>query len=267
MTEEDKLKKLQDLNSSILKSQPLKRFSESIAKNFNLSEHLALPYLNSELLMNQTKAFFPLNSELSKLSESIKGLHLPQMSEILKGNNLVENALKPMTDQFSKVATNSVLHSFSNSLNYSNNKEEEDSLIKITKVKLTNFRFFGIENNEFDFENKNVLIYGENGSGKSSLYKALEILGKLGQGNIKKEFENNKNIFYPDKESFLEFTFSNEQSLTINTDFESTEEFYFIKQLFIYQPFLDYKKLLKVHYSTKNSTINLYSMFVELFNH
>ena len=57
MTEEDKLKKLQDLNSSILKSQPLKRFSESIAKNFNLSEHLALPYLNSELLMNQTKAF------------------------------------------------------------------------------------------------------------------------------------------------------------------------------------------------------------------
>jgi len=43
---------------------------------------------------------------------------------------------------------------------------------KINKLTLENFKFFnGIE--EFKFEGKNILMYGENGSGKSSIYWAL----------------------------------------------------------------------------------------------
>ncbi|MEA2018224.1 MAG: ATP-binding protein [Campylobacterota bacterium] len=43
---------------------------------------------------------------------------------------------------------------------------------KINKLTLENFKFFNGEE-EFNFEGKNVLIYGENGSGKSSIYWAL----------------------------------------------------------------------------------------------
>lgn len=43
---------------------------------------------------------------------------------------------------------------------------------KINKLTLKNFKFFYGEV-ELDFERKNVLIYGENGSGKSSIYWAL----------------------------------------------------------------------------------------------
>ena len=43
--------------------------------------------------------------------------------------------------------------------------------MRLHKVSLENYRFF--ENQEFDFKGKNVLLYGENGSGKSSLFYAL----------------------------------------------------------------------------------------------
>ncbi|WP_431198740.1 AAA family ATPase [Mucilaginibacter sp. P25] len=43
---------------------------------------------------------------------------------------------------------------------------------KIRKLILQNFKFF-LGNHELDFERKNVLLYGENGSGKSSIYWAL----------------------------------------------------------------------------------------------
>ena len=47
------------------------------------------------------------------------------------------------------------------------------------KLTLQNFRFFQTENNVFEFDGENVLIYGENGSGKSSIYKAFELLIKM----------------------------------------------------------------------------------------
>jgi len=46
---------------------------------------------------------------------------------------------------------------------------------KINKLILENFKFFNGKE-EFNFEGKNVLIYGENGSGKSSIYWALYTL-------------------------------------------------------------------------------------------
>ncbi len=47
--------------------------------------------------------------------------------------------------------------------------------MKIDKLTLKNFKFFYGEET-LDFESKNVLIYGENGSGKSSIYWALYTL-------------------------------------------------------------------------------------------
>ena len=46
----------------------------------------------------------------------------------------------------------------------------------ISKIKIRNFKGFPNEESVIDFEDKNVLLYGENGSGKSSIYWALYTL-------------------------------------------------------------------------------------------
>ena len=60
-------------------------------------------------------------------------------------------------------------------------------MIKVDKLIIDNFRFFnGLESLEFD--SKNILIYGENGSGKSSIFKAFEFLRDLSQDDILDNF-------------------------------------------------------------------------------
>ncbi|AFM06105.1 hypothetical protein Fleli_3795 [Bernardetia litoralis DSM 6794] len=46
--------------------------------------------------------------------------------------------------------------------------------MKITKIEIENYRAFYGNDYAIETDKKNVLIYGENGSGKSSLYRALE---------------------------------------------------------------------------------------------
>ena len=48
-------------------------------------------------------------------------------------------------------------------------------MIKINKIQLNNFKFFidDEKNNTFEPNKNGMLIYGENGSGKSSLYWTL----------------------------------------------------------------------------------------------
>ena len=45
-------------------------------------------------------------------------------------------------------------------------------MYKIKEIKLKNFKFFYGERS-IDFDRKHILLYGENGSGKSSIYWAL----------------------------------------------------------------------------------------------
>lgn len=54
--------------------------------------------------------------------------------------------------------------------------------MKIDKLTLKNFKFFYGEKT-LEFEGKNVLLYGENGSGKSSIYWALYTLLNNGKSN------------------------------------------------------------------------------------
>ena len=49
--------------------------------------------------------------------------------------------------------------------------------VRIKKLKISNYKFF-CGDFELDCNANNVLIYGENGSGKSSVYRALEYLTK-----------------------------------------------------------------------------------------
>lgn len=70
---------------------------------------------------------------------------------------------------------------------------------RISKLSIKNFKFF-LGEVEIDFERKNVLLYGENGSGKSSIYWALytflQSVFKTDPLEIRKYFDpkNDKNL-------------------------------------------------------------------------
>lgn len=144
---------------------------------------------------------------------------------------------------------------------YSANQES----IKIKKMCLNNFKFF-YQDFELNIDGENILLYGENGSGKSSIYKALELLTK----NDFSDFDSNMNIFATDDSNEMlsaEFTFTDNSQISFDdSESEIPDDYEFLKGLSIFRPFFDYKRLLKVHYSNDNgrSKVNLYSMFRQL---
>ena len=75
-------------------------------------------------------------------------------------------------------------------------------MIKIDKITLNNFKFFidEKEHNTFKLNGQNMLVYGENGSGKSSIYKAFELLTH--KSISLEKFSENINIF---KREFSDF--------------------------------------------------------------
>ncbi len=134
--------------------------------------------------------------------------------------------------------------------------------VRINRIRLANYRFFRDEF-RLDFGGANLLIYGENGSGKSTIYRALELLTKNSFTSVADE----KNIF-GEADPEIEFDFSNGKELIITSDMtELPTGFDFIKDLSIFIPMLDYKKLLRVHFATsvKADRINVYDMLRELF--
>jgi len=145
---------------------------------------------------------------------------------------------------------------------------EYGNTIRIKNIRLSNYKFFY---GEFDLpvNGENLLVYGENGSGKSSIYNALKLLAEKSFT----DFENNVNIFVQDDdEALVEFGFSNGQELIISSDLEEMPDHVdFISGLSIFKPMLDYKKLLSVYYAPdvnhdKQDKINLYYMFRKLLD-
>ncbi|ETR70246.1 MAG: hypothetical protein OMM_03378 [Candidatus Magnetoglobus multicellularis str. Araruama] len=140
-----------------------------------------------------------------------------------------------------------------------NRHAESDDAIRIDRITFKNYKFFFGEYT-LNIDNENLLLYGENGSGKSSIYKALELLTQKRFNN----FHEYHNIFSKNSDAFVQFTFNNHAELKISSDLETIpEKFDFLTGLSIFSPLLDYKKLLKVHYSQgiNGEDINLYTMF------
>jgi ABC-type multidrug transport system ATPase subunit len=139
-------------------------------------------------------------------------------------------------------------------------------MIKINKIQLQNFRFFIDEevHNSFELNGQDTLIYGENGSGKSSLFKAFEFLT---QPTISEnEFDDNINIFRTD-DTYLKFDFDNGEELQIDRDHLSLgNDFPFVEKLSVSKPLLDYKHLLNVSYAQTSQVEekNLFTFFKKI---
>lgn len=113
----------------------------------------------------------------------------------------------------------------------------DDIPVKIDRIKISNYKYF---HGDFTFpaagtfNRRNVLLYGENGSGKSSIYKALGYLTKLKFDHIAKE----KNVFSEEGEPRIEFSFSNGRELIIDPDItELPGNMDFLKRSFGFSPY------------------------------
>ncbi len=69
--------------------------------------------------------------------------------------------------------------------------------MRITKIEIKNFRaFYGMYQIDLHKSGKNLLVYDENGSGKTSLYEALRRFLESSEGEC--QFKPHQNIFNSD---------------------------------------------------------------------
>ena len=142
--------------------------------------------------------------------------------------------------------------------------------MRITKIEIKNFRaFHGTCQINLHKKGKNLLIYGENGSGKSSLYFALKLFLESGEDDPYSYISKNyQNIFTPDDGRYIK--------LHLRSDQQSKEHIYEWSQsvketndpLIIgaskAKGFLDYKDLLETHYVHRESvTVDVFDLLVK----
>ena len=140
--------------------------------------------------------------------------------------------------------------------------------MRITKIEIKNFRAFrGVYQIDLAKAGKNLLIYGENGSGKSSLYLALKwFLESSEDDSIK--FENYQNIFTIDDAGYIKLHLraapgSNEHVYEWSRDVKETAEVPMINASKS-KGFLDYKALLHTHYlHYEYDTVNVFDLLIE----
>ena len=145
--------------------------------------------------------------------------------------------------------------------------------MKTTNIEIKNFRAFPKPYQiKLDNAGKSLLVYGENGSGKSSLYLALKYFFESSVNEDQKEskdteFENHQNIFTEDP-GYIKLRFRSEQPQKQET-YEWSENVKETNNNLIIEiskasRFLDYKNLLGVHYlQQEGESVNVFDLLVE----
>ena len=142
---------------------------------------------------------------------------------------------------------------------------------KIKQIKLKHFKFFYGEVT-IDLERQNALIFGENGSGKSSLYWALytflQSVFKDTPQKVQKYFQHNhdenlRNRFAPDvDDSYIKIVFEDDQKSTsdkqISNSTVNTRTGALIRQAVEGSELINYKLLSKIHDFKNSQQIDLF---------
>ena len=139
--------------------------------------------------------------------------------------------------------------------------------MRITEIEIKNFKaFYRTYRINLRKTGKNLLIYGENGSGKSSLYFALKLFLESGE-DLSHRFENNQNIFITDA-GYIKLCLRASQRSKQDT-YEWSETVRETDDELIIEAsrakgFLDYKDLLNTHYVHRESnTVNVFDLLVK----
>jgi ABC-type dipeptide/oligopeptide/nickel transport system ATPase subunit len=142
---------------------------------------------------------------------------------------------------------------------------------KIKQIKLKHFKFFYGEVT-IDLERQNALIFGENGSGKSSLYWALytflQSVFKDTPQKVQKYFQHNhdenlRNRFAPDADdSYIKIVFEDDHKSTtdkqISNSTVNTKTGTLIRQAVQGSELINYKLLSKIHDFKNPQQIDLF---------
>ena len=139
--------------------------------------------------------------------------------------------------------------------------------MRITKIEIKNFRaFYGPYQIELHKAGKNLLVYGENGSGKTSLYQALKLFLESGEGIH--QFENHQNIFIANVDGHIKLHLransgSNEHVYEWSQNVRETNDPLIIEASRA-KGFLDYKNLLETHYvHREEENVNVFKLLVD----
>lgn len=147
--------------------------------------------------------------------------------------------------------------------------------MKIDKLEIKNFKFFD-EVKALNFESKNVLVYGENGSGKSTIYWALYTLlqsSKKDDEKIKKYFThstvdtpNNSslvNIYADENDSKIEIFVDEDRDRLIISKDEITikDDTKLIEDTLTTSDFINYKYLFRFFNFLHRDNIDLFTLF------
>src|SRR5690606_31711949 len=127
---------------------------------------------------------------------------------------------------------------------------------RITKLEISNFRAF-FDSYEIELKKgENLLIYGENGSGKSSLFKSVS---NFLSSSVNTGLTYAKNLHNLTEEGNLAFTFNDfdnatntitsqfGQVISFGSNLITTNSEQFIKTAELTKGFLDYKILLAIY--------------------
>ena len=142
--------------------------------------------------------------------------------------------------------------------------------MKLKNVSIENYRFFKDEQ-EFEFTKdgkpQNILLYGENGSGKTSLYNALIdfFFYYKDMSKSKSKLRENKNIFCESEdEPKIEITFDNETTINFTKDGFDKDDFKSkIEQVSKSKLFLTYQDIYNLNNIFKKDIS--YKEFKEIF--
>jgi energy-coupling factor transporter ATP-binding protein EcfA2 len=141
--------------------------------------------------------------------------------------------------------------------------------MKIKTIEIHNYKAFYGDKNIINIDGKNLFIYGENGSGKSSLYYALKDFFQSSVETI--DLTEVENIFIDpaDKGKIaIKLTFNPDTSgtdsdqlmeLSVTTAPSGIE----IRDAYQLRSFLNYKHLLAIHNIKKNDEINLFDLLIK----
>lgn len=144
--------------------------------------------------------------------------------------------------------------------------------MKIKKIEIKDYKaFYG--KHEINVASKNLFVYGENGSGKSSLYYGLK---DFFQSSIEQfNYTETENIFLEEANKgngYIKVTFNpdkdgnrtdKEYSVTKDTKNTYVAGDTSIRDAVKLKSFLNYKHLLNIHHIKKNDEIDLFDLLVK----
>jgi energy-coupling factor transporter ATP-binding protein EcfA2 len=137
--------------------------------------------------------------------------------------------------------------------------------MRITKIELKGFRVFhGSYEIDLGKEGRNLLVYGENGSGKTSLYEAINLF--LSSRKPLPEFLSNQNIFVETDDNFVKLSLgdgqNSDQAYEWSKDANPFSEPVILSAAKT-KGFFDYKSLLDTYFLQRDQEkVNIFNILV-----